>query len=96
MFVMSEITTIYGGWDKYPNIYHDIFVTGTHDFLGINFYTALLGKSGVEGYEPSRYRDSGVILTQDAAWPASASSWLRVRTCLYIPVAYLDWLQGSA
>nr|BAB91145.1 beta-glucosidase [Neotermes koshunensis] len=69
------------------------YIRGTHDFLGINFYTALLGKSGVEGYEPSRYRDSGVILTQDAAWPISASSWLKV-----VPWGFrkeLNWIKNE-
>ncbi|GFG30509.1 hypothetical protein Cfor_08132 [Coptotermes formosanus] len=54
------------------------FVNGTYDFLGLNFYTAVVGRDGVEGEPPSRYRDMGTITSQDPEWPESASSWLRV------------------
>nr|ADK12988.1 beta-glucosidase [Reticulitermes flavipes] len=54
------------------------FIRGTHDFLGLNFYTAVTGADGVEGEPPSRYRDMGAITSQDPDWPESASSWLRV------------------
>lgn len=56
--------------------------TGTHDFMGLNYYTALMGQAGVEGHVPSRYRDTGAITTQDPSWPSSASSWLKASTLL--------------
>jgi len=52
----------------------------------MNFYTAFLGLNGVLGGTPSRERDMGTILLQDPNWPASASSWLRVRTNAYFCV----------
>jgi hypothetical protein len=66
-------------------------MTGTHDFLGINFYTGHVGKSGEEGPQPSRTRDSGVILRQDPSWPESASSWLRVRAYSCLRAVLSDW-----
>ncbi|XP_021923725.1 lactase-phlorizin hydrolase-like [Zootermopsis nevadensis] len=54
------------------------YIKGTHDFMGLNYYTALMGQAGVEGHVPSRYRDTGAITTQDPSWPSSASSWLKV------------------
>jgi hypothetical protein len=58
-------------------------MTGTADFLGLNFYTAYHGKAGEEGDNPSMIRDIGVIATQDPAWVSSASSWLKVRIFLH-------------
>nr|BAI50022.1 beta-glucosidase [Nasutitermes takasagoensis] len=66
---------------------------GTYDFFGLNFYTANLGKDGVEGGIPSRGRDTGAILSQDPSWPESASSWLRV-----VPWAIrkqLNWIANA-
>jgi hypothetical protein len=57
-------------------------MTGTADFLGLNFYTAYYGKAGEEGDSPSMIRDSGVVTTQDPKWVSSASSWLKVRIIL--------------
>nr|AFD33364.1 beta-glucosidase [Macrotermes barneyi] len=54
------------------------FIKGTYDFMGHNFYTAVMGREGVEGGSPSRSRDSGMIQFLDPSWPESASSWLRV------------------
>jgi hypothetical protein len=59
-------------------------LTGTADFLGLNFYTALYGKAGEEGDSPSITRDTGIVTTQDPEWGSSASSWLKVRTNLHI------------
>nr|AGP76178.1 beta-glucosidase [Anoplotermes schwarzi] len=67
--------------------------TGTYDFLGFNFYTSNLGKRGVTGGIPSKGRDTGAILSQDAEWPESASSWLRV-----VPWALrkqLNWIANA-
>ena len=66
-------------WSGHSN-YWNILLTGTYDFIGHNFYTAIMGREGTEGESPSRSRDSGMIQFQDPNWPESASSWLRVRT----------------
>jgi len=58
-------------------------LTGTYDFMGMNYYTSELGEDGEEGVIPSKGRDMGTILSKDPTWPESASSWLRVRTLAY-------------
>jgi hypothetical protein len=65
-------------------------LTGTYDFFGLNFYTANLGRDGVEGEIPSRGRDIGAILSQDPNWPESASSWLRVRTSSHLLIYFFS------
>ena len=70
---------------KHSN-YWNILLTGTSDFMGMNYYTSELGEDGVEGGNPSRGRDMGTILSKDPNWPESASSWLRVSTFSYFPV----------
>jgi hypothetical protein len=57
-------------------------MTGTSDFLGLNFYTGYYGRPGEEGPIPSLDRDAGLITTQDPAWLSSASSWLKVSKTL--------------
>jgi hypothetical protein len=57
-------------------------LAGTQDFIGLNYYTTVLGKAGVDGPIPSRDRDTGAILTQDPNWPSAASSWLKVSSLL--------------
>lgn len=54
------------------------YIRGTHDFFGLNLYTAFVAKDGERGPIPSFERDSGVTISQNPAWPPSASSWLKV------------------
>ncbi|KAJ3636634.1 hypothetical protein MTP99_000157 [Tenebrio molitor] len=53
---------------------------GTFDFLGLNHYSSdkvYFAEDGA-GDHPSHWADTGVIGYQDASWPGSASSWLKV------------------
>jgi len=79
----------YSPWWGHSN-YWNVLLTGTYDFFGLNFYTANLGRDGVEGGIPSRGRDTGAILSQDPSWPESASSWLRVRTSSHLLIYFFS------
>lgn len=53
---------------------------GTFDFIGLNHYSSdkvYFADEGA-GDHPSHWADTGVIGYQDASWPGSASSWLKV------------------
>ncbi|XP_068082218.1 myrosinase 1 isoform X2 [Anabrus simplex] len=51
---------------------------GSCDFFGLNHYTSTLATTGEDGEKPSRERDSGVVVSEDASWPTTNSNWLRV------------------
>jgi hypothetical protein len=80
------------------NNHWNVLLTGTYDFLGMNYYTSEMGEDGVVGGTPSKGKDMGAILTKDPSWPESASEWLRVRTFTYScvhPHIYLFLLHKS-
>lgn len=55
-------------------------MAGSFDFIGLNHYSSdkvYFADEGA-GDHPSHWADTGVIGYQDASWPGSASSWLKV------------------
>ncbi|KAJ8963365.1 hypothetical protein NQ318_018838 [Aromia moschata] len=56
------------------------YIKGTHDFLGVNFYTSSLVNATSEPAidTPSWDKDGGVLEYVSPDWPSSASSWLKV------------------
>jgi beta-glucosidase/6-phospho-beta-glucosidase/beta-galactosidase len=77
-----SVIYIYCKTCKKKDLTFRILMTGTADFLGLNFYTAHYGKAGKDGASPSTIRDSEVVITQDPGWVSSATSWFKVRIIL--------------
>ncbi|XP_077297967.1 myrosinase 1-like [Arctopsyche grandis] len=71
------------------------YIKGTYDFLGLNHYTTYSVKANGETnfVEPSFEHDRGVKVFQEATWPSSASSWLKV-----VPWGFtkmLKWIRSN-
>jgi beta-glucosidase/6-phospho-beta-glucosidase/beta-galactosidase len=55
-----------------------VFLAGTHDFLGLNYYTARIARAPQAVTDIINVEDNNVILHTDPRWPASASAHLKV------------------
>ncbi|GFG29766.1 hypothetical protein Cfor_03336, partial [Coptotermes formosanus] len=54
------------------------YIKGTWDFFALNHYTTYWAQDGLQGPDPSRQRDSGVMKSQDPSCPETSSPWFRV------------------
>lgn len=70
------------------------YIKGTYDFLGLNHYTTYSVKANAETnfVEPSFEHDRGVEVFQEASWPSSASSWLKVNYGIILTFTLIDHL----
>ncbi|XP_023717245.1 myrosinase 1 isoform X2 [Cryptotermes secundus] len=70
-----------------------ISVKGTHDFLGLNYYTARIARAPEAVTDINSVADNNVILRTDPRWPASASAHLKV-----VPLGFrklLNWIKRA-
>jgi beta-glucosidase/6-phospho-beta-glucosidase/beta-galactosidase len=56
----------------------EVFLTGTHDFLGLNYYTTRIARAPQAVTDLINAPDNNVTLRVDPTWPASASAYLKV------------------
>jgi len=69
-------------------------ISGSSDFLGINYYTAELVYPANEGYdEVSYYKDDDVEYYQDPSWFGSGSVWLKNTPWALRSV--MQWIRGE-
>lgn len=57
-----------------------IYVRGTSDFLGLNYYTSTYATPATDFSQwpnPSYYRDTGSIISVNETSPVAKSAWLR-------------------
>jgi beta-glucosidase/6-phospho-beta-glucosidase/beta-galactosidase len=56
----------------------EFFLAGTHDFLGLNYYTTRIVRAPTPATDPVNTPDNDVTLLVDPKWPSSASEHLKV------------------
>lgn len=69
-------------WSRLPEFTEEeiIYVRGTSDFLGLNYYTSTYATLATDPNiwpNPSYYRDVNANTSVDETWPQAKSSWLR-------------------
>lgn len=69
-------------WSRLPEFTPEeiIYVRGTADFLGLNYYTSNYATPATDLSEwpnPSYYRDTNTKTSINETWPVAKSDWLR-------------------
>ncbi len=69
-------------WSRLPEFTPEeiIYVKGTADFLGLNYYTSNYATPAADISQwpnPSYYKDVNSVTSQNETWPVAKSTWLR-------------------
>lgn len=67
IYITKSIRSVITDKDTGKCKYYTLFVPGTYDFLGMNFYTSNL-VSSIDNIHQSYYGDQDVNSTKDPSW----------------------------